>query len=502
MKKLILISILLLWLSADVFSQDWQWINTGYDFILYDVSFPPGQSTIGYAAGSSLTYNGDGIILKTTDGGFNWTQISSGTIPGLEAICFTSENIGYAAGWQDYFIKTTDGGTTWNQINIDPNIWYFRDIEFSDANDGITSTADGTIYVTTDAGNSWTLATGLNQDIEDVCYADASTLYVVGGDEKISKSTDGGFTWSQIYSGTFTHLFLGVYFMDANYGMIGGEDGKVLKTTDGGLSWLTQNAGGFALLHGVYIFNEDSSYVAGTPEEVYKTTDGGNTWIEDIASSYNVAFYQVKFTSNNTGVICGSQGTILINTTYVPVELTNFSSLVDGNSVILSWGTSTETNNKGFSIERKSDKSTWQEIGFAPGYGTSSQLHSYSYSDSHLSAGLYSYRLKQIDYNGSSKYSNVVSVIVSIPAEFRLDQNYPNPFNPSTIISYSIPVQSFVSVKIYNITGEEITSLVNEVQTKGHHQINFNGKNFASGIYFVRMKAGNFTSTIKMNILK
>jgi photosystem II stability/assembly factor-like uncharacterized protein len=485
-----------------VVQNGWQWINTGYDFILYDVSFPAGQSNIGYAVGSSVTYEGDGIILKTTDAGMTWNQISSGTIPGLEAVYFTSENVGYAAGWQDYFIKTTDGGITWNQINIDPGIWYFRDIEFTDANNGITSTADGTVYVTADAGNSWTLASGLNQDIQDLCYADASTLYAVGGDEKISKSTDGGFSWSEIYSGTFTGLLLGVYFTDANYGMVGGEDGKVLKTTDGGQTWITENAGGFALLHGVYIFNQDSAYVVGTPEQVYKTIDGGNTWTEDIVSNYNVAFYKVKFTSNNMGVICGSQGTILIKRDYVPVELTNFSALVNGASVSLKWQTASEINNKGFNIERKSDKSGWQEIGFVTGNGTSTRQHLYSFNDERLSEGTYNYRLKQIDFDGSFKYSNVVTAEISTPENFRLEQNYPNPFNPSTIVSYYVPVQSFVTLKVYNIAGEEVASLINGLQTKGHHTIIFDGKDFASGVYLVKMSAGNFSSIIKAVLLK
>jgi photosystem II stability/assembly factor-like uncharacterized protein len=502
MKKIFAISILLILFASDEFPQGWQWINTGYDFILYDVSFPAGQSEIGYSVGSDVTYNGNGIILKTTDGGMTWLQISSGTIPGLEAVSFTSVDVGYAAGWQDYFIKTTDGGNTWNQISIDPGIWYFRDIEFKDADNGITSTADGTIYVTTDAGNSWTLATGLNQDIEDVCYADNSTLYAVGGDEKISKSTDGGFTWSEIYSGTFTRLFLGAYFTDANYGMIGGEDGKVLKTTDGGLSWITQIAGGFALLHGVYIFNADSAYTVGTPEVVYKTIDGGNSWTDDWASSYNVAFYKIIFTSNNTGIICGSQGIIMIKTDYVPVELASFSAVVSGKSVTLNWMTSTETNNKGFSIERKSANAPWQEISFVPGYGTSSEKHSYSFNDNNLNRGSYTYRLKQSDFDGSFNYSDEVSADISTPAEFRLEQNYPNPFNPSTKINYSISEQSFVSIKVYNITGEEVASLVNGVQTEGPHQVVFDAKNLASGIYLVRLRSGNLTSQIKLNLLK
>ncbi len=502
MKKLITISAFFILFSVNGFSQGWQWINTGFNFILYDVSFPAGQSEVGYAVGSDVTYNGNGIILKTTDGGMNWFQISTGTIPGLEAVCFTSIDVGYAGGWQDDFIKTTDGGVTWNPIVIDPGIWYFRDIEFYDANNGITSTADGTIYVTTDAGSSWTLATGLNQDIEDVCYADASTLYAVGGDEKVSKSTDGGLTWSQIYSGTFTRLFLGVYFTDPNYGMIGGEDGKVLKTTDGGANWITQNAFGFALLHGVYIFNSDSAYVVGTPEQVYKTTDGGTTWTEDIVSNYNVAFYKVKFTDNNMGVICGSQGTILIKTDYVPVELTGFSGSVNGTSAVLNWTTSTETNNKGFGVERKSNNSDWQEVGFVPGFGTSTQQHSYSYSDDQLNAGSYSYRLKQTDFDGSFKYSNIVDIKMSVPSEFSLDQNYPNPFNPSTSISFSIPENQFVNLTVYNSLGEKVSVLVNKVLTAGQHTINFNASGLSSGIYMVRMTSGNFVNTKKMNLLK
>ena len=119
-------AILMLILSQNIFSQGWQWVDTGYPFIIYDVSFPSGQSDIGYAVGSSSTYNGDGIILKTTDAGQTWTQISVGTIPGLEGVCFTSVDVGYAAGWQNYFIKTTDGGATWNQINVNTRCWHLH----------------------------------------------------------------------------------------------------------------------------------------------------------------------------------------------------------------------------------------------------------------------------------------------------------------------------------------------------------------------------------------
>ena len=186
----------------------------------------------------------------------------------------------------------------------------------------------------------------------------------------------------------------------------------------------------------------------------------------------------------------------------VPVELSSFTASINGTSAVLNWITSTEINNRGFSIERKSDKSDWQEVGYVPGFGTSTENHSYSFSDDQLKAGAYSYRLKQTDFDGTFNYSDEVNVVVTIPSQFKLDQNYPNPFNPSTKISYSVPQQSFVNIKVYNVTGEEVATLVNGIQTEGNHEVTFNAKDLASGIYIVRMNSGSFNSTIKMNLLK
>jgi photosystem II stability/assembly factor-like uncharacterized protein len=502
MKKLFTVSaFLILLFSQSLYSQGWQWLNTGYNFIFYDVSFSPGQSEIGFAVGSSVTYNGNGIILKTTDGGMSWFQISSGTIPGLEAVCFTSVNVGYAGGWQNYFIKTTDGGTTWNQITINPSIWYFKEIEFWDANHGVATTSDPQIYITSDAGVSWTAATGLNQGVEDVCYIDTNTLFVVGGDEKISKSTNGGLNWSEIYSGIFTRLFLGVEFYNANYGIVGGEDGKVLVTTNGGTSWVTGNAG-YGLMHGVHIFNTESAYVVGTPEQVYKTTDSGLSWFSDFNGGFDVALYKIKFTENGTGIICGSQGKFLINIDYVPVELTSFTVSVNGNDVYLNWTTATELNNSGFTIERSQDNSVFSQIGFVPGFGTVTESRAYSFRDNSLNPGKYYYRLKQIDYDGSFEYSKTIEIEINNAGEYFLNQNYPNPFNPSTTIEFSIPNTDFINLEIYNSLGEKVAVLVNETLRAGNHSVSFNGAGLSSGVYIVMMTAGNYTELRKINLLK
>lgn len=185
----------------------------------------------------------------------------------------------------------------------------------------------------------------------------------------------------------------------------------------------------------------------------------------------------------------------------LPVELTSFTgSVVDG-KVNLTWTTKTETNNSGFEVQRK-DAGQFQTIGFVEGNGTSATEANYSFVDSKSLSGKVEYRLKQVDFDGSFEYSNVIMVDVEIPVEFSLSQNYPNPFNPVTTISYQLPVEGFVSLKVFDVLGNEVSSLVNRQQEAGKYQVNFEGKNLASGIYVCRLQAGEFVSMIKMNLLK
>ncbi len=186
----------------------------------------------------------------------------------------------------------------------------------------------------------------------------------------------------------------------------------------------------------------------------------------------------------------------------IPVELTSFTANVNEGNVNLTWATATETNNQGFDIERKSATGEFQKIGYVSGFGTSTESHSYSFTDKNVGTGNYSYRLKQVDYDGTFEYSNEINVDVTVPLEFALDQNYPNPFNPSTTISYSIPVKSRVTLKIFNALGKEIITLVNEEKSEGNYDVKFDASGIPSGIYFYKLNAGEFSSTKKMILLK
>ena len=186
----------------------------------------------------------------------------------------------------------------------------------------------------------------------------------------------------------------------------------------------------------------------------------------------------------------------------IPVELISFNATVVGGKVKLEWYTSTETNNAGFMIGRSKDGANYKEIFFIRGNGTTTNRNDYSYLDESVNSGVYYYRLKQIDFDGSVEYIKTVAIDLGMPKTFLLEQNYPNPFNPKTKIRYQIPEREFVSLIVYNILGKEITTLINNVKLPGKYDIEFDGSNLSSGVYFYKLSAGNYTLVRKMSYLK
>ena len=223
----------------------------------------------------------------------------------------------------------------------------------------------------------------------------------------------------------------------------------------------------------------------------------------------------VYFVDETNGWAVGDAGVILhTGNGVVPVELSSFNASVNGNVVLLNWKTATETNNKGFEIERLNPKSDlpagqagirnprWEKISFVNGKGTTTQSKSYSFVDNNVSTGNYTYRLKQIDYEGSFTYSEEIEVSINVPVEFSLRQNYPNPFNPSTTIEYSIPKDGFVNLTVYNVLGQQVAELANKNLKAGNYHITFSASKFASGVYYYRLKSGDKVTVKKMIILK
>jgi len=188
----------------------------------------------------------------------------------------------------------------------------------------------------------------------------------------------------------------------------------------------------------------------------------------------------------------------------IPVELTSFNAEVDENGILLIWETATETNNSGFEIEKSTDNIKFENVGHIKGNGTTSEKQEYRFRDAEVTGkGKCYYRLKQIDYDGTATYSEVIEVDYSIiPVEFSLSQNYPNPFNPSTTIKFGIPELTNVTLKVYDALGSEVETLVDEKLEPGYYKHEWNGSRFASGVYFYRIIAGTFVETKKLVILK
>lgn len=201
----------------------------------------------------------------------------------------------------------------------------------------------------------------------------------------------------------------------------------------------------------------------------------------------------------------------------LPVELTSFSIVVKGKIVNLTWNTATEVNSYGFEVERIRNEDTqkaegirnWEKVGSVPASGNSNSPREYTFTDNNLQEGKYQYRLKMIDNDGTFEYSNIIEAEITAPKEFVLSQNYPNPFNPVTTINYAIPIDSKVMLVVYNINGEKVAELVNEMQTAGSYNMPFNATGLASGTYIYRLQvyptaggAGEFMQTKKMILLK
>jgi len=187
----------------------------------------------------------------------------------------------------------------------------------------------------------------------------------------------------------------------------------------------------------------------------------------------------------------------------LPVELSSFTASIIGVSVKLNWRTETEVNNYGFEILRHAQyDDEWTKIGFVNGNGNSNSPKNYFYEDKDLIPGKYFYRLKQIDNDGKFEFSKSIEVDLYSLKKFELSQNYPNPFNPVTTLSWAIPANEFVTLKIYDALGNEVRTLVNEFQEAGSYQRNFDASALSSGIYLFTLKTGTLIETKKMILIK
>lgn len=445
-------------------------------------------------------------IFKSTDGGETWTNMFSTGASNYLYIACDSLNYVWVANVSNGVIYSTDGGLNFTTIPAST---------FGGANvNSVACGKDGHIFVGVTNGGVWrstdfgvtftqsSLNTVTIVEIKvdrfnsDIIYAGGSSTGLNG----FYISTDDGQTFGASTNSTNVWEILQTSTNDL-YTASTSSPYPFDKSTDGGLTW-TSMSNLSSAKRGATLDLIENIYVSGNGG-VYKSTDGGATFI-----NHNLTFSSNEMlTFENKILVCATGTTnggvwIFTDSTIVPVELVQFSATSNNSSVELNWKTTTEINNSGFEIQRATEDLNFASIGFIPGFGTSTESHSYSFIDNNIKSGKYSYRLKQIDLDGSHKYSEIVDVELIQPIQFKLEQNYPNPFNPSTKINYQIPISGFVNLKVYDVLGTEIATLVNEEKPAGGFDIEFNAAGLPSGIYFYNLSTSSFSQTNKMVLLK
>jgi len=367
----------------------------------------------------------------------------------------------------------------------------------------------GSVNVSGDVGSSTaSIGTGITA---------TGTKHIVGDSQTLQAQTDltaalsnalGRTSDATITAGTLggLTLFHGVYSYGSALDLASnntltldaqGDPAAVFIIEAG--SALTINTGSTVSLIGGAVWSNVFWYV-GTSATIHGASSNFNGIILAVSS------ITLESGSTTTARLLANTGAVTLASPVLPVELVAFSATTNRADAILHWSTATEIDNHGFEVERR-QTATWQDVAFVAGTGTSNSPKSYSYTDNNLAAGSYTYRLKQIDNNGAFLYYGSAAVeIKTAPETFALSQNYPNPFNPSTMISYQLPVNSQVSLKVYDVLGNEIASLVNGRQEAGSYAVSFNTnegtRNLSSGVYFYRLETGSFVSIKKLILMK
>lgn len=492
-----LFAFIFLW-HVNANAQFWVYQTSGTTQHLNDVYMI--NSLTGWIVGDA------GTLLKTDNGGQVWTQVNV-TGNDLNSITFKDANIGVAVGDGGVILRTVDGGNNWSVVPVG-TIEQFRKVSSGAGSMFFASGDAGLAAVSLDDGATWSIKnTGTAERFRGAAAFGTTDLWAVGDEGIIKYSSDAGNTWSDQFAGVSDNDLHDIQFVSSTHGFAGGNSSSFIYTTNSGQSWQLRNTGIFFDVNGIYFQDENVGWGVSIVGTIFFTTDAGLTWTSQPCGSPNT-LNEAYFIHQGRGWTVGDNGTVVMyDNPNIPVELSSFSASVSENSVLLNWSTASEVNNLGFEVERKLI-ADWVKIGFVEGNGTTTEAQSYSYSDKNVNSGTYQYRLKQVDYDGTYEYSNVIEIEVDLtPKLFELSQNYPNPFNPGTKIKYSIPntgadLVQLVTLKVYDILGNEVAALVNEEKTAGVYEVNFDATELSSGIYLYQINAGQFTSSKKMILIK
>jgi photosystem II stability/assembly factor-like uncharacterized protein len=444
MKKIQILIISSILFYTSLYSQSgWIEYSTGFNNNINNIFFV--NANTGWAVG-------DSIILKSTNGGVNWSKQNYTYVTKVcfNSVKFINENTGFVAGghhsgyydfYYQYIFKTTNGGVNWNLVfNIQGGAnSYIAQLHPIDQNNMFIATVGS-------ANN-------------------ASSGYV-------AKSDNGGSSFSNEYGRGECNSIYCINSQVAYASFYSWFDypswvGRICKTTNGGTNWVElykDSLYSSSQIKSMYFVNQNTGFAVGKVHSdisrFFKTTNGGAHW--DTLTYNNRKYNSVFFVNENIGWIGGYW-------------------LPDSSSI-------SYTSNGGvnWSKQKKNYPAIVTNLYFINAFTGWATLS-------------YSNKILKTITGGEVTVRNISS---EIPDKYSLNQNYPNPFNPATNIKYQIIKNQFVSIKVFDILGKEISTLVNEKQSPGIYEVSFDGSNFPSGIYFYKLETNSFSDTKRMILIK
>lgn len=403
---------------------------------------------------------------------YGWFQQNSGTYSTLNSVCFIDQNTGWTAGQNGTIRNTTNGGDNWLFQNSGTSRT-LNSIFFADAQTGYTvggeSPIETIVLKTSNGGNNWVRLNFIPPAIEaySVFFINANTGFISGNINAICKTTDGGVTWIYCGSSGNANWLRSLYFVDQNIGWLIGRDmyslnANILKTTDGAYNWSVIYTGtGYKEHKSLHFQDTNLGYAVGDSGVIIKTTDGGNNWLNLNSGTVNNLNSIDIISPSYAWAVGGYANTILMSSNsgqnwfFQPVNQSYLKS-VDFVSALTGWA-----------------------VGDAG-------------------------KIFKTTSGGLTYLSEIEN---HIPKKFTLYQNYPNPFNPVTKIKFDVASvgngrDRSVQLIVYDILGREITTLVNEPLKPGTYEVEWDGSNYPSGIYFYKLATEEYSETKRMILLK
>ncbi len=503
--------------------------NWSYDNV-YKLWFKDSENGFAVGGGSRTS-----LVTRTTDGGQNWSPVSIPSGGAVKAI-YGIGNIVWVANTSGAILKSTDFGNTWKLMDLYPTE-YLYSMQIVSNNIFYTAGSNGYFLKSTNSGKDWHASYvrigRVCPNIQNLFFLNDKTGFAAQSYGLSGMTTDGGDTWKAMLPDTtaVTVVNYDVNFIDANKGFVVGKLGTgvdvIYKTTDGGAAWDTKTSTVQATLRAIAFADANNGAVVAEKLRGIYTTDGGATWntskFNSVPSSLaNANLKDVAFSNGLNGVAVGTGITLKTTDGGANWNYVDMPGLADDLT-----GVAFNKNSVGYAVGKKSSApknigiykttdngSTWVNTSDTTVINTSETIYGVA-----------------VDNDGnpwvtSSKSIYTTAAITdvegrqdNVPQAFELSQNYPNPFNPSTVINYSVPKESRVSIRVYNIIGEEVAVLVNELKSAGNYSVKFsaagysssggNSKRLASGIYFYQLKAapvdgrtGDIRITKKMLMIK